>query len=187
MVYPEGIFLWWGLFIPGFKTIAYVVDKQSYIWRRYLLLQGLCVPSVKTTTYVCNRFNTSFCARDHKTNQAISNLNLKFLNKSTQQIKSTISLTGLCFNKKFEQEKKSLCKISISKSIYVDTYYILFVIIATEYDLSSNEIFFLTSRKGKRVVVLRVKIIYKWKTMSPIESRLSLTGTKSTLLQTFCL
>ena len=81
MVYPEGIFLWWGLFIPGFKTIAYVVDKQSYIWRRYLLLQGLCVPSVKTTTYVCNRFNTSFCARDHKTNQAISNLNRKFWNK----------------------------------------------------------------------------------------------------------
>ena len=76
MVYPEGIFLWWGLFIPGFKTIAYVVDKQIYIWRRYLLLQGLCVPSVKTTTYVCNRFNTSFCARDHKTNQAISNLTL---------------------------------------------------------------------------------------------------------------
>ena len=45
---------------------------------KYLLLQGLCVPSVKTTTYVCNRFNTSFCDRDHKTNQAISNLNRKF-------------------------------------------------------------------------------------------------------------
>ena len=43
--------------------------------RRYLLLHGLCVPSVKTTTYVCNRFNTSFCARDCK---AISNLNESF-------------------------------------------------------------------------------------------------------------
>ena len=46
--------------------------------RRYLLLHGLCVPSVKTTTYVCNRVNTSFCARDHKTKQAIANLNRKF-------------------------------------------------------------------------------------------------------------
>ena len=147
IVYAEDTFLWEGLCIPSFSTIDYVVDKQSGICRRYLLLQGLCVPSVKTTTYVCNRFNTSFCARDHKTNQAISNLNLKFLNKSTQQIKSTISLTGLCFNKKFEQEKKSLCKISISKSIYVDTYYILFVVIVTEYDVSSNKIFFLTSQR----------------------------------------
>ena len=66
MVYPEGTFLWWGLFIPGFKTIAYVLDKQSDICRTYLLLHRLCVLSVKTTTYVCNRFNTSFCARDHK-------------------------------------------------------------------------------------------------------------------------
>ena len=157
MVYPEGIFLWWGLFIPGFKTIAYVVDKQIYIWRRYLLLQGLCVPSVKTTTYVCNRFNTSFCARDHKTNQAISNLNRKFWNKSTQQIKSTTSLTDLCFNKKIQQEKKSLYK-SFSKSIYVDTCFVLFVIIVTECDVLSYEIFFL---------------------------RLSLTVTKSTLFETY--
>ena len=124
IVYQEGTFLWWGLFIPSFKTIAYVVDKQSDICRRYLLLQGLCMPSVKTTTYVCNRFITSFCARDHKTNQAISNLNRKFWNKSTQQIKSTTFLTDLCSNKKFEQEKKSLYK-SIFKSIYVDTMYYL--------------------------------------------------------------
>ena len=55
---------------------AYVVDK--HICRRYLLLQGLCVTSVKTTTYVSNAFKTSFCARDHKTNQDISNLNRKF-------------------------------------------------------------------------------------------------------------
>ena len=62
----------------GFKTIVYAVDKQSDICRRYLLLQRLCVPSFKTTTYVSKRFNTSFCARDHKTNEAISNLNRKF-------------------------------------------------------------------------------------------------------------
>ena len=36
--------------------------------------------------------------------------------------------------------------ISISKSIYVGTY-VLFVIIVTEYDVPSNEIFFLTSQK----------------------------------------
>ena len=29
------------------------------------------MPSVKTTTYVCNRFNT-FCTKDHKTHLAIS-------------------------------------------------------------------------------------------------------------------
>ena len=57
-------------------------------------------------------------------------------------------MNGLCFNKTFEQEKKSLYKISISKSIYIDTYYVLFVIIVTEYDVSSNKIFFLTSQKG---------------------------------------
>ena len=80
--YLEGTFLWLESLIPSFKTIAYAVDKQSDICRRYLLLQGLCVPSVKTTTYVWNRFNTSFSARDYKTNQAISNLNRKFWNKS---------------------------------------------------------------------------------------------------------
>ena len=60
-------------------------------------------------------------------------------------MKSTTSLTDLCFKKKFEQEKKSLYKISISKSIYVDTYHVLFVIIVSEYDVWSNKIFFLTS------------------------------------------
>ena len=54
-------------------------------------------------------------------------------------MKSTTSLTDLCFKKKFEQEKKSLYKISISKSIYVDTYYILFVIIVIEYDVLSSQ------------------------------------------------
>ena len=52
------------------ELIAYVMDKQSGTCRRYLLLQGLCVPSVKTTTYACNRFNTSFCTKDHRTQEA---------------------------------------------------------------------------------------------------------------------
>ena len=30
------------------------------------------VPSIKTTTFACNRFNTSFCTEDHKTHLAIS-------------------------------------------------------------------------------------------------------------------
>ena len=30
------------------------------------------MPSVKTTTYVYNRFDTSFCTKDHKTRLAIS-------------------------------------------------------------------------------------------------------------------
>ena len=46
------------------------------------------------------------------------------------------------------QEKKSLYKISTSKQIYVDTYCVLFVMTVTEFDVSSNVIFFLTSQKG---------------------------------------
>ena len=72
MVYAKGTFLLWGFCIPSFRAIAYAIDKQSGTCRRYLLLQGLYVPSVKTTTYVCNRFNTSFCNKYHKTHLAIS-------------------------------------------------------------------------------------------------------------------
>ena len=72
MVYAEGTFLWWGLFISSSRAIAYVINKQSGTCRKYFLLQGLCMPSVKTTTYACNRFNTSFCTKDLKTHQAIS-------------------------------------------------------------------------------------------------------------------
>ena len=59
-------------------------------------------------------------------------------------------MTDLCFSKKFEEEKKSLYN-SISKSIYFDTYYVLFVIKVTEFDVLSNEIFFLTSQKGSGI------------------------------------
>ena len=62
-------------------------------------------------------------------------------------------MTDLCFNKKFEQEKKSLYK-SIPKSIYVDTYCVLFVIIVTECAVLSNEIFLLTSQKGSGIATV---------------------------------
>ena len=75
-------YLLW-LYILSSRTIAYVVDKQSCICKWYFLLKGLYVPSVKTTRCVCNRFNTSFWAKDHKANQAISNLNRLFWKKST--------------------------------------------------------------------------------------------------------
>ena len=61
-------------------------------------------------------------------------------------------MTDLCFDKKFEQEKKCLYKISISKSSDVGNYYVLIVIIVAECDVSSNEIFFLTSQKGGGIV-----------------------------------
>ena len=53
-------------------SISKAIYLEDNFWYRD------CVPSVKTTTYVCNRFNTSFCARDRKANQAISNLNESF-------------------------------------------------------------------------------------------------------------
>ena len=71
MVYTKVTFLFWVFCLPTFRAIAYAIDKQSGTCRRYLLLQGLYVPSVKTTTYVCNRFNI-FCTKDHKTRLAIS-------------------------------------------------------------------------------------------------------------------
>ena len=55
-----------------------------------------------------------------------------------------------CFNKKGE---KSLYK-SISKLIYIDTYYLLFIIIVTECDVLSPSTKF-SSLHHKKVVVLR--------------------------------
>ena len=72
MVYPKGTFLLWWFCIPSFRAIAYAIGKQNGTCRKYLLLLGLYVPSVKTTTYVCNRFNTSFCTKDQKTHLTIS-------------------------------------------------------------------------------------------------------------------
>ena len=72
MVYAKGIFLLWGFCIPNSRAISRASNKQSGICKGYLLLLGLYVPSVKATTYVCNRFNTSFCTKEHKTHLAIS-------------------------------------------------------------------------------------------------------------------
>ena len=55
-----------GTFLLSFGAIAYVIDKQNGTCRRYLLLQRLYVPDVKTTTYACS-FITFFCTKDHKT------------------------------------------------------------------------------------------------------------------------
>ena len=44
-----------------------------------------CVPSVKTATYVCNRFNFSFCARNHKKKTGY----IKFKSKMLKQMKPT--------------------------------------------------------------------------------------------------
>ena len=115
MVYPESTFLQWGLFIPSFKTIAYVV---------------------------CNRFNTSFCARYHKKNRLYQTQIEGF--ETNQHNKSNL-----------------LWQISVL-SIYVDTYYALYAIIVTECDVLSNEIFFLTSQKGGGIAsvnYLKVRII----------------------------
>ena len=71
MVYAKGTFLLWGFCIQSFRAIGYTIDKQNDTCRRCLLLQGLYVPSVKTTTYVCKRFNASFCTKDHKTHLTV--------------------------------------------------------------------------------------------------------------------
>ena len=47
------------------STNRVIHAEETFCYRDY-------VPSVKTTTYVCNRFNTSFCTKDHKTHLAIS-------------------------------------------------------------------------------------------------------------------
>ena len=93
--------------------------------------KAICVEDTfcyKTTKNVCNRFNTSFCTRDRKQTSYIKIL--KEINP-TNQI-NDFFLTDLCFKKIFELEKKRLYKTSICKSTYVDTYYVLFVIIVIE-------------------------------------------------------
>ena len=65
------------------------------------------------------------------------------------------SLIDLCFLKKFEQVNKSLYK-SISKSIHVNTYYVLFVIILTECVFYQTKF---SSLHHKKLAVLPVQII----------------------------
>ena len=59
---------WYMQKVPFFDE-DYIYQQQGGICRRYILLQGLCVSNTK---FVCNRFNTSFHTKDHKTHQAIS-------------------------------------------------------------------------------------------------------------------
>ena len=46
--------------------------ETNWFMQKIPSVTGIFVQSVKTTTYVCSRFNTSFCNKDHKTQQAIS-------------------------------------------------------------------------------------------------------------------
>ena len=65
----------------------------------------------------------------------------------------TTSLSDLCFNKKIDQEKKSLYK-SISKSIFLILIIYYFVIIVSKWMwclVTFNKIFFLTSQKGNGI------------------------------------
>ena len=64
-----------GLCVPSFKTIAYVTEKKSCV----------CMPSVKTPTYLCNGLNTSFCTKDHKTPGYIK-FKLKNLKKTNSNL-----------------------------------------------------------------------------------------------------
>ena len=146
------------------------------------------MPSVKTTTYVCNRFNTSLCAREHKTNQAISNLNRKFWNKSMKfaptrlivwktipsfeflHLVCTTSSTDLRFNKKLSRRK------FIQKYFQINIrWYFLFIIFNNSNWMwclvTCNEIFFLKSQKSgvlASVIYWEVKneVTY-WKTIIP--------------------
>ena len=49
----------------------------------YVVQTVVYVCQMSKLQHVCNRFNTSFCTKNHKTYQAISNSNLKFWNKLT--------------------------------------------------------------------------------------------------------
>ena len=53
------------------STNKVVYVEGTFCYRNYMF-------EVSKLQHVCNRFNTSFCVKDHKTNQAILNLNGKF-------------------------------------------------------------------------------------------------------------
>ena len=53
-------------------SLCYRQTKQGMQKIHVLLSHDLYVRSVKTTTYICSRFNTYFCTKGHKTYQAIS-------------------------------------------------------------------------------------------------------------------
>ena len=127
------------------------INKAIYIEDNFCYSD--CKPSVKTTTYVCNRFTYLFLCQKPQNKPGY----IKFKSKVFKQINPTNQINDFFDRSLF---LKSLYK-SISKSIYVDSYYVLFVIIANECDVLSNEIFFLTSQKGGGIAsvnYLKVKI-----------------------------
>ena len=148
MVYPEGTFLWWELFIPSFKPIAYLVDKQreecrgTFCYRDYVHQVSKLQHIQRFYPLCCNE--TTNLKNDTSIWIRIHILHLLYMT----------SLSDLYFNKKYEHEKKSLCK-STFKSIFVDTYYLLYVIIVTECGFVSPSTKF-SSLHHKKVVVLWV-------------------------------
>ena len=48
------------LYSPCYQQTKWYMEKIPCV-------TGLYVPSIRTTTYVCNRVNTSFCTKDQKT------------------------------------------------------------------------------------------------------------------------
>ena len=51
-IFKKYFFIMRILYLQSFRAIAFAIDKQSGACKRYPLLQGLSVTSVKTTTYV---------------------------------------------------------------------------------------------------------------------------------------
>ena len=104
IVNPEGAFLWWRLLITRLqpmlstKSAIYVEDGQ---W------QGLCVPNVKTTTYVSNR-------PQNKTNY------IKFKTKVLKEINPNLGgLSRGLFLPPCSNETTSLKTISLFELVYI--------------------------------------------------------------------
>ena len=121
MAHAEGTFLWWRLSIPSSRTIAYIVDKQSGICMCFVVV----VFFFKFKWKVLKQINPNLSGLSRgllllQQENEFENHAFIWICILILLLVYTTSLTSLCFNKKFEQEKKSLFK-SISKSIHVDT------------------------------------------------------------------
>ena len=77
-----------------------LINKAIYVENTFCYKDCVCQASKLQDMYVICLIPLSVL----ETTKQIK-LNRKFLNKLTQQIESTTSLTDLCLNKKFEQEK----------------------------------------------------------------------------------
>ena len=140
------------------------LSKVIYVEYIFCYRDYVCQVSKLQHMYVIGLMSLT---RDHKTPDYI-----KFKSKVLKQINPTIQINdffdrSLFYKKNWAGGKKFIW----NKLIYVYTYYILFVIIVTESDVSSNEIFFLTSQKGGGIAsvnYLKVKndVTY-WNTIVP--------------------